>query len=157
MPYLGRRGGFLREDRHIREHAVEVEFLLVAGASDGCFSLTANRENGRVVQFGIVQARDQVGGARAAGRQTDPDFAGELGVGDGHEGRHLLVPDLDEFDLVGTLQRSDHAVDAVAGISVDPPNSPRVQAFNNEIADFHLTASGSAGMRCVRLDQALLL
>jgi hypothetical protein len=54
MPYLGRRGGFLCEDRHIREHAVEVELWLVAGASDSCFSLSANRQNRRVVQFGVV-------------------------------------------------------------------------------------------------------
>ena len=67
MPHLGRRRGFLREDSHIRKHAIEVEFLLVAGASDSCFSLTANRENRRVVKLCIVQPGDQMGGAGAAG------------------------------------------------------------------------------------------
>jgi hypothetical protein len=47
------------------------------------------------------------------------------------------MPDLDELDLAGALKGSDYAVDAVTGVSVDPPNAPRVQAFNNEIADFH--------------------
>jgi hypothetical protein len=42
-----------------------------------------------------------------------------------------------KYDLVGALQRSDNAVDALAGISVDSSNSPVVQAFNNEIAEFH--------------------
>jgi hypothetical protein len=67
MPYLSRRGGFLYEEGHIREHAVEVELLLVAGSPDGCLSLSANRQNGRVVQFGVAQARKQVGSARTAG------------------------------------------------------------------------------------------
>ena len=137
MPHLSRRGGFLREDRDIRKHAVEVEFLLIAGAPDGCFGLTAYRQNWRVVQFGVVQARDQVGGARTAGGQADPDLAGEFGMGHRHEGGHLFVPDLDEFDRIGPLQRPDHAVDAIAGITVNAADTPSVQAFNDEIADFH--------------------
>jgi hypothetical protein len=67
-------------------------------------------------------------------------------VGDGHEDRHLLVTDLDEFNLVSTLQRSDHAVDAVTRVPVDPSNTPRVQALNNEIATF----MGGSGV-CRRL------
>jgi hypothetical protein len=90
-----------------------------------------------VVQFGVVQACEQVSSAGAAGRQTDPDLTGELGMGDCHEGRHLFVADLDEFDLVGALQRSDNAVDAIAGTSVDSSDLPSVQAFNDEVADFH--------------------
>jgi hypothetical protein len=58
-------------------------------------------------------------------------------VGDRHEGGHLFVPDLNEFDAASPLQRADHAVDAVARITVDPPNSPSVQPFNDEITDFH--------------------
>ena len=73
MPHLGRRRGFLREDGHVREHAVEVELLLVAGAPDSCLSLSADRQNGRVVELGVVQAGEQVGGAGTAGRQTDAE------------------------------------------------------------------------------------
>jgi hypothetical protein len=137
MPYLRRRGGFLCEEGYIREHAVEVELLLVAGSPDGRFSLSADRQNRSVVQFGVVQACDQVGSAGTARRQTDPNLTGKFGVGDRHESRHLFVADLDEVDLLGPLQRSDYAVDAVARISVYSPDSPGVQAFNNEIADFH--------------------
>jgi hypothetical protein len=78
-----------------------------------------------------------VDGAGTAGRKTDPDFAGELGVGHGHEGRHLFVSNLYEFNLVSPLEGSDHAVDAVARISVDPADTPGMQPFNDEIADFH--------------------
>jgi hypothetical protein len=31
MPYLGRCRGFLRKPRHISEHTVEIELLLIAG------------------------------------------------------------------------------------------------------------------------------
>jgi hypothetical protein len=47
------------------------------------------------------------------------------------------MPDLDEFDVARPLQGSNHTIDSVARISVDPADSPVVQAFNHEIADFH--------------------
>jgi hypothetical protein len=78
-----------------------------------------------------------VGGTRTSGRQAHPDFAGELGVGHRHEGRHLFVPDLNEIYRLGPLQGSDQAVDAIAWVPVDTTNSPSVQTFNNKIADFH--------------------
>ena len=99
---------------------------MVAGPPDGCLSLSANCQNGRVI--GIVQSRKQVGSAGAASRQTDPDLTGELGMGDCHEGRQLFVADLDEVNLVGALQRSDNAVDAVTGISEDSSDLLSVQA-----------------------------
>jgi hypothetical protein len=113
----------LREESHVRKHAVEIEFLLVAGTSNGSLRLTAYRKNGRVVELGIVQTRDQVGRAGTAGRETDSDFASELGMGHGHEGGHFLVSNLDKFDLVGPLQGADNAIDAVAWISIDPTNT----------------------------------
>jgi hypothetical protein len=50
------------------------------------------------------------------------------------------MTDLDELDLVCPLERSDYAIDAIAWIPVDPSNTPRVQALNNEIANFHREA-----------------
>jgi hypothetical protein len=58
-------------------------------------------------------------------------------VGHRHEGRHLFVPDLDELDLIGSLQRSDYTIDAISRISVDPSDPPGVQPFHDEIANFH--------------------
>jgi hypothetical protein len=66
VPYLSRRGGLLHETCDVREHAVQVEFLLVAGAADGRLGLTADRENRGMIQLAVVQARDQVGRSRAA-------------------------------------------------------------------------------------------
>jgi hypothetical protein len=91
-----------------------------------------------VIEFSIVQSGDQVGGPRTAGRQTHADLASEFGVGYGHEGRHFLVPNLDEVDCPGSLERSDHAVNAIARITVDAANSPSVQPFDDEITDFHV-------------------
>ncbi len=43
---------------------------------------------------------------------------------------------LDEFDLAfGALQRTEDAVDAVAGIAVDAPDAPLMKTFDEEIAD----------------------
>ena len=92
----------------------------------------------------------EMGGARSAGRQTDAEFAGELGMGDGHEGRHLLVANLDEFNLARPLQGSDHAVDTVTWISIDSANSPRMQSLDYEITDFHWKAPE---IREVRFDR----
>jgi hypothetical protein len=100
-------------------------------------------ENRRVIKLCIVQPRNQMGGAWPAGRQADPNFTGELGVGYGHEGRHFFVPDLNEVNLVSPLQGTDHAVDAITWISVDPANTPGVQTLNDKIADFHGEAPGS--------------
>jgi hypothetical protein len=149
MAHLGGCRCFLRKTSDVREHAVEIKLLLIAGAPNGRFSLAAYRQHGRVIQLGIVQAGDEVGGARTAGRQTDAKSTGELGMGDGHERRHLLVADLNEFDLVGPLQGPDYPVNAVTRIPVDSANSPFVQAFNDEITDFHKGGSGVA--RRVRL------
>ena len=155
VPHLSRRRCFLHEARDVREHAVQVEFLLVAGAADGRFGLAADRENRSMIQFAVVQAGDQVGRSGAAGRQAYSQFAGELGVCDRHEGGHFLVPDLDEFDVAGPLQRADHAVDAVAWITVDAANAPSVQPFDDEITDLHLkTPDWREAMRFSRSDLA---
>jgi hypothetical protein len=60
-------------------------------------------------------------------------------VGDSHESRHFFVADLNKFDLVGSLKRPDHTVDAITGITVDAPNAPSMQPLDDEITDFHLT------------------
>ena len=91
-----------------------------------------------VIQFAVVQARDEVGSSGAASGQANSQFAGELGVRNRHESRHFLVPDLYEFDVAGPLQCADHAVDAVAWITVDAANAPSVQPFDDEITNLHL-------------------
>jgi hypothetical protein len=156
VPHLSRRGGLLHEARDVREHTVQVEFLLVAGAADGRFGLTADCQDRSMVQFSIVEASDQVGRSGAARGQAYSQFAGKLGVRDRHESSHLFVPDLDEFDFVSPLQCAEHAVDAVTGITVDATNAPSMQTFDDEISDFHLKTPGWRGaMRFSRSDPAV--
>ena len=46
------------------------------------------------------------------------------------------MPHLDELDFsVPALQAADEAVDPVAGVAENLAHAPRVQAFNEEIAD----------------------
>ena len=69
------------------------------------------------------------------GGQADAQLAGVLGVGAGHEGRRLLVPHLDEADLVLALaQRLHDAVDAVAGEAEDHLHAPVHDRFDENVA-----------------------
>ena len=64
-------------------------------------------------------------GARPAGSQADTHFTGELGMGAGHKGRHLLVADLNVIHLfTGAPDSANDAIDAIARKSVNSPNSP---------------------------------
>jgi hypothetical protein len=54
------------------------------------------RDDGLVIHLRVVEAVEQVDRAGTRRRQADADLAGELRVRAGHEGRHLLVADLDE-------------------------------------------------------------
>ena len=121
----------------VGEHAVEVQLLLVAAAAHGRFGLAADGEHRHVVELGVVEAGDQVGGARTAGREADAELAGEFCMRDGHEGAHFLVARLDEVDLAVALKGADHAVDAVAGIAVDPFDAPGLQSFDEEVRCLH--------------------
>ncbi len=57
---------------------------------------------------------------------------------------------LDELDLpVGAVEGPEHAVDAVAGVAVDPPDTPGVKPLDEEIANGlgHLSAPMHKGER----------
>ena len=137
VPHLPRNHGLLHEGAgHVLEHADKIQLLLVVGADRRPRLLSRDGEHRHVVQPGVVQARDQVRCAGAGCRQADAEFARELGMGGGHEGRHFLVPGLDEFDLaVEPLKRAEQTVDAVARVTVDAPHAPVMQALPKEIAD----------------------
>ena len=65
-----------------------------------------------------------------------PDPAGELGVPDGLEGGHLLVPGLDELRLVlGPAPRGQDAVDPVTGIGEHVPHVPGAQPLEQVISN----------------------
>jgi hypothetical protein len=86
--------------------------------------------------MGVVHPGEQVRRAGTGGRHADADLAGELGVGRGHERRHLLVADLDELERqVVALEGAEQAVDAVAGIAEDLLHPPLGQALPEKVGD----------------------
>jgi hypothetical protein len=120
----------------VLEQAEQVDLLLVVAAERRPFLLADDRDHGRVIEPGVVQAVQEVDRARAGGRHAHARLAGELGVRARHEGGDLLVRHLDEREaLLGARERAQDAVDAVAGIAVDPVDAPRAQALQHEIAD----------------------
>jgi hypothetical protein len=130
--------------RHVLEQRDQVHFLLVVAADRHARRLADDGHYRLVVQLGVVEPVQQMDRPRARGRETYPDFAGELRVRAGHEGRAFLVPHLDEFDqLRMAVQRAHDAVDAVAGITVDSLHAPPGEAVDHEIADFVHKCSGS--------------
>ena len=134
---LRRLRGLLHEGAgDVLEHAEKVDLLLVVAADGGPRLLPGDRQHRHVVEPRVVQAGDEMRGARAGGRHADAEIAGELGVGARHEGGHLLVSRLDELDLaVGAVERLDHPVDAVAGVAEDRAHAPGVQALDDEVSD----------------------
>ena len=98
--------------------------------------LTDDREQRLVVGARIVHAGDQMRGTRPRGRDADAELAGEFRVGRGHEGRHFLVPRLNELDLVaGAVQGPENAVDPVSRVAEHAAHAPCVKAGNDEVAD----------------------
>src|SRR5687768_16499970 len=72
--------------------------------------------------------------APGRGGQAYADLAGELGMRAGHEGRFLLVTYLHELEaVVGPIEGSENAVDAIAWVAVDSFDAPFAQALEKEI------------------------
>jgi len=87
-----------------------------------------------VVELGVVEAVEQVDGARAGGGHADPDPAGELGVADRFERAHLLVPRLHEHRVVARSgPRGEDPIDAVAREGEDMIDAPVTQTLQQVV------------------------
>src|SRR5690606_19499979 len=129
----------------VGEQPVQVHLLLVVGAQDRRLLHSGDRQHGRVVEFGVVQAVEQVDAAGAGGGQAHPQAAGGLGVPAGHEGGGLLVVDQDETDLVPMPPQPLHdSVDAVPGQPEDGVDVPLGQPL-----DQHFRRDPSHGVRTI--------
>src|SRR6185312_10575207 len=68
------------------------------------------------------------------GRKAHSELSGEFGISTGVERRRLLVPHLDEPDLLALQpQRLDHAVDAVSRYAEDRIDTPLDEGFDEHI------------------------
>ncbi len=136
MTYLFGRGCLLHErTSDVLEHRDQVQLLLIVTAQ-GCARLLAHDGQHRLmVHARVVQTGQQMRSTRAGRRDADAQLAGELGVGTGHEGSHLFVPGLDEFDLAArAVQGAEHTVDPVAWVTKDAAYAPLVQPLDQKIA-----------------------
>src|SRR5215210_5937781 len=87
--------------------------------------------------------------ARPRRSQANADLAGKFGMRARHECRHLLVPHLDELEqILVACERTDDAVDTVAGVAEDPVHSPLRQPRNQKIADCICHRGSLARMLC---------
>jgi hypothetical protein len=134
-------GQLRRDGRHLHvrardvlEQAQQIDFLLVVAAHGAAGGLTDDRHDRHVVELGVVQAVKQMDRAGPAGGQADSRLTRELGVPDGLERGHFLVPGLDELRaVVGSAERGDDAVDAVAGVAEQMLDVPLAQAFQQVV------------------------
>ncbi len=66
MTHLRRGRGFLNEVGDVREDAIQVHLLLIAGTARGRFCLSGNRQHRGMVHFGVIESGQQVGCTRSA-------------------------------------------------------------------------------------------
>src|SRR2546423_4791510 len=89
-----------------------------------------------MIELCVVEAVQKVDGPGPRGGDADPHLAGELGVTAGHEGRHLLVADLDELGIAaGAVEGAQKGVDAVPRVAIDSVNAPLGQPLEDVISD----------------------
>ena len=133
--------------RHVLEERGEVDLLLVAAAERERALLADDRHHRLVVELGVVEAVEEVDGARPGGGEADADVASELGVAARHEGGELLVGGLDELDAVNLVEAAEDAVDPVAGIAVDALDAVVGKALEDVLADGAAHASFLLGIK----------
>ena len=90
----------LVEDGDILEQRKQIDLLLVMHAKEVMIGLAGDGEHGCAVELRVVQPVEQMNRAGSRRRQTHSESASELCVAARHECSRLLVPDLDEADLL---------------------------------------------------------
>src|SRR5947208_11272926 len=98
-------------------------------AQCGSRLLAHDRDHRLMVELSVVQAIQEMDGARTGGREAHTHLTGELGVPAGHERRHLLMPYLNKIELIPrSTQRTHDAVDTIAGVAEEALHAPFAQA-----------------------------
>jgi hypothetical protein len=105
----------------------DVGFLEPVGADQAGGDLAGDRDHRHRVHVGVGERRDQVGGARSAGRHAHPGPPGRLRVAGGRVPRALLVADQDVPDLLGVEQRVVGRQDRAAGNAEDHVDADPLQ------------------------------
>ncbi|MNY06308.1 hypothetical protein D3C86_1390590 [compost metagenome] len=122
-------------DGAVPEGQVGVELLVLLGAEVEGVGVAGQRQEGDLVAVGLEEAVGEVGGAGARRRQAGGELARQLGVGGGHEGPVLLVPDQDELDPVPVLDEAvDQPVDVIPRDPEHVLDAPVDQRLDDRLA-----------------------
>ncbi len=98
--------------------------------------LTDDRHDWHMITFRIIQAVEQMNGARPGGGHADADLTGKFGVRGRHERGLFLVTNLNEFEpAMRSIERTHQTVDSVARITEDAFDAPRAQALKKKITN----------------------
>jgi hypothetical protein len=90
-----------------------------------------------MVQLGVVQAVEQMDRAGTRSRHAHAWPARELGVADGLERAHLLVPGLDEpWPVISPTEGTEDAVYPVAWVREHRLDIPFAQSGQQNVSDF---------------------
>src|SRR5262249_53976964 len=119
--------------------------LLEIGAADfGARDVGGDREHRHAAAMAVEQAVDemQVAGPAAAG--TDGEFAREVRLGAGGEGRGLLVAQMHPRDLLLLAQRIGETVQRIADHAVDALDARDIEGFGHQVGD----GARHARLRC---------
>ena len=121
----------LVEQRDVLEERQQIDLLLVLHAEEVVIDLPGDREHGRAVEFGVVQAIQKMNGPGSRRGDAHAQPARVLGVRTGHECRRFFVPYVDEADArPAHAQRLHEAIDAVTGEAEDRVDLPVEQSVN---------------------------
>src|SRR5690349_17909306 len=121
-------------DAHVHEQLVKFDVLLRVGVKQVMKLQSRYGQHGLPVEFGVIEAVEEVNAARARSCQAHSEPARPFGVAAGHEGRGLLVANLNEPDLLLTLAEGfDDSIDAVAGNSEYDFHAPMNQSVDEHV------------------------
>src|SRR5690242_4689220 len=99
--------------RAFAEELLRMRLLEIPRADLGRRDMRRDGQDRDARAMAIEEPVDEVEIARAAASGADGQGAGEVGLRPGGEGRDLLVPDMDPFDLALAAQRIGQPVEAV--------------------------------------------
>ena len=91
--------------RHGLHHPHDVDVLVALLVHLREARLARQRDHRRAVEVGVGEAGDEVGRAGPERAEADARPAGQAAVGVGHERPALLVPDRQELDRLGVVER----------------------------------------------------
>lgn len=138
----GQLVGVLGQRLHHADHVEDLEAALL-GLLDRL--LPGDHQHRHAAQVGVGAGGDQVGGARAEGRQADPGLAGEAPIGGGHEAGRLFVAGEHQPDL-RLAQGLQQVEILLAGNSEDVLHALVFQALHNHIGCLgHLRSTSGGG------------